>query len=456
MSYDGLNRPTAKTYAGGSAATPGVTYCYDGAGLNPATQTCGAASATGSVLGRLTGIGTSASTTNFTGVSNRGFVLSSKQTVGGTDYVFPNYSYTFTGELSEVTYPSGRQVNYSFDSAGRVSGVTGVLSGVNTNYIPSSPGVQYTPFNAIQQMTFGNGLTESWTYNNRLQPMSVTAGYAGTAFLSLGYNYCSPGVTSCPTDNGNLQGQTMTRPNGSWSQTYSYDSLNRLTGASESGTGSWSRGYGYDAYGNRWVTSSAGLPGLSLETPVAQSWYNGNNRINNWSYDAAGNVTQVGSMARSFSYDAENRQVTATVAGTGTTYAYDGEGRRVTKAAGGQTTVYVYDALGELAAEYGQATDNGTVYLTADALGSTRLATKGNAATGASVAQNYDYLPFGEEIGAGTAGRDSTFSAGVYPSAANGPSQRFTGKERDGETGLDYFGARHMSLASGRFTRPVK
>jgi len=31
---------------------------------------------------------------------------------------------------------------------------------------------------------------------------------------------------------------------------------------------------------------------------------------------------------------------------------------------------------------------------------------------------------------------------------------RFTGKERDSETGLDYFGARYMSAAMGRFTSP--
>ena len=29
-----------------------------------------------------------------------------------------------------------------------------------------------------------------------------------------------------------------------------------------------------------------------------------------------------------------------------------------------------------------------------------------------------------------------------------------TGKERDAETGLDYFGARYMSAAQGRFTSP--
>lgn len=33
-------------------------------------------------------------------------------------------------------------------------------------------------------------------------------------------------------------------------------------------------------------------------------------------------------------------------------------------------------------------------------------------------------------------------------------SQQFTGKERDAETGLDYFGARYMPSAQGRFTSP--
>jgi RHS repeat-associated protein len=32
--------------------------------------------------------------------------------------------------------------------------------------------------------------------------------------------------------------------------------------------------------------------------------------------------------------------------------------------------------------------------------------------------------------------------------------QKFTGKERDGETGLDYFGARYFSKAQGRFGSP--
>jgi RHS repeat-associated protein len=192
-----------------------------------------------------------------------------------------------------------------------------------------------------------------------------------------------------------------------------------------------------------------------LETPTAQSWYNGNsNQISTWGYDAAGNITHVGSMTRNFTYDVENRQASATIGGATSMYTYDAEGRRVTKTGGSQTTVYVYDAFGHLTAEYGSTPISGTLYLTSDTLGSTRLTTTGNSTSGASLGQNFDYRPFGEEIGASWAGRDATFSPDSYPSAPSDPSMRFTGKERDAETGLDFFGARYMSGAEGRFTGP--
>src|ERR1041385_7321571 len=60
----------------------------------------------------------------------------------------------------------------------------------------------------------------------------------------------------------------------------------------------------------------------------------------------------------------------------------------------------------------------------------------------------HDYLPFGEELGAGTGGR--TTAQGY--SASDGIRQQFTSKERDNETGLDYFGARYYASTQGRFT----
>lgn len=93
-------------------------------------------------------------------------------------------------------------------------------------------------------------------------------------------------------------------------------------------------------------------------------------------YDTSGHQMAITSASRSFTYDAENRQIQATIAGTVTAYAYDSDGRRVEKSVSGASpTVYVYDAQGQLAAEYGGQVPStaGTVYLTADHLGSTRL-----------------------------------------------------------------------------------
>jgi len=106
----------------------------------------------------------------------------------------------------------------------------------------------------------------------------------------------------------------------------------------------------------------------------------------------------------------------------------------------------VYDVLGELAAEYNTTTPPpspcpvATCYLTADHLGSTRVMT---TSTGSVVAR-HDYVPFGEELFI-----SNRTTALNY--AADALSEKFTGKERDAETGLDFFGARYMSGAQGRF-----
>ncbi|HYM01279.1 MAG TPA: RHS repeat-associated core domain-containing protein, partial [Blastocatellia bacterium] len=89
-----------------------------------------------------------------------------------------------------------------------------------------------------------------------------------------------------------------------------------------------------------------------------------------------------------------------------------------------------------------------TSYLTTDHLGSTRVVTDQNGA----VESRHDYLPFGEEIQAmpdlQATGRSSVAGYG----ASDDTTQRFTSKERDTESGLDYFGARYYSSSQGRFS----
>jgi RHS repeat-associated protein len=65
-----------------------------------------------------------------------------------------------------------------------------------------------------------------------------------------------------------------------------------------------------------------------------------------------------------------------------------------------------------------------------------------------NVKARYDYLPFGEEIPSTVGGRSGVAGYG----ASDGIRQKWTGKERDSESGLDYFLARYYSSAQGRFT----
>jgi RHS repeat-associated protein len=78
------------------------------------------------------------------------------------------------------------------------------------------------------------------------------------------------------------------------------------------------------------------------------------------------------------------------------------------------------------------ATAQAVEYYHLDGLGSVRAVTD----QGGAVIERHDYLPFGEE---------------VSPPGGAQPRQ-FTGKERDAETGMDYFGARYYSGKRGRFT----
>lgn len=79
-------------------------------------------------------------------------------------------------------------------------------------------------------------------------------------------------------------------------------------------------------------------------------------------------------------------------------------------------------------------------------MGSTRLVSD---ASGAVVAR-HDYLPFGEELPTLFGNRSSV--AGY--SNTDDTRQKFTGKERDSESGFDNFEARYNSSPMGRFLSP--
>lgn len=157
-------------------------------------------------------------------------------------------------------------------------------------------------------------------------------------------------------------------------------------------------------------------------------------------------------VGRTMAYDADSRMTAyndiPAMSSNNRNYGYDGEGRRVRKSTtSGIDTVYVYDAFGRLAAEYklSFSLPVGIQFRTTDHLGSTRLVTD----YGAAVLSRHDYSPFGEEIPAGLGGRSTSMGYGQP-----GLTQKFTAKERDAESGIDYFGARYTASSMGRFDTP--
>ena len=284
-----------------------------------------------------------------------------------------------------------------------------------------------------------SNMWEHTLFNARLQPTEIGLGTtaADSSKLKLEYSY---GTTN---NNGNVLTQKITIGANVINQSYTYDGVNRLGTAAE--TGAWSQSYGYDQYGNRAVSGYVPNPTL---TPQSLSAFNATtNQITmaGTIYDNAGNQTR-DSAGSSFGYDAENRQVSCTVSGVTSAYAYNGEGHRITKTTGGATTLFVYNIGGQLVAEYttGAPQGSGTSYLTTDHLGSTRVVSDASG----NVKARHDYLPYGEEVATTWSGR-----SGISGYAATDSTrQRFTQKERDSESGLDYFGARYYSSAQARFT----
>jgi RHS repeat-associated protein len=593
--YDALNRITGKAYSAQTctsgqlpAGTASATYIYDDPTVGWQLT---------NVIGRLVEDNTydqpggAQRSLNIYNYDPMGRIITFEQGCGGGDCTDPPSSFavytydlagdvtslhTFEGTIYDITY------NYTYNTAGQPTLLISSLSDAQHPGTLAS-GVTYYPTGAIQQISYGNGLTGTHVYNNRLQPCRANVNSSGATLqkctdaasagsmqdFSYSYNAgtndngnvagitqyvpvvlnaamfsqsgfasgdywpgeIADGYTGCcgwQTDNeatgawlqvdlgtakpligirvyastpgyaGNWSIQysddasnwstasssfvpsqqgwnwqawasvgahrywrlylTNTPGRGAWltelefvstsTRSYSYDSLNRLTGMnspSDTCTGlTWS----YDAWANRLSqTGTGGTCNSNSVTALA------NNQISGYSYDAAGNLTSDG--VHTYTYDAENRIISVD-AGVTARFVYDAQGRRVGKLTndGEQWQNYLYGTHGEvlsestlsragygwpaayayfggqLLAEYENST---TEFVHHDHLGSTRLMTQVDE----TIYDSMDYLPFGEQI-----------------TGSWGSTHKFTGKERDSETGLDNFGARYYAGNAGRFMTP--
>jgi RHS repeat-associated protein len=453
---DAVNRITQKAYSDNT--TPTAQFLYDTASTNGVVLA--------NPIGRLSRSNTSVVESLFS-YDPVGRVVTYMQTTPEHNSIAfsPSYTYDLAGHVTSFTNGLGVTFSYSVDGAGRTTQVAGlndppqypeVLAAVN-----SSTG--FWPNSAVRDVLLGNGLTQTSVLNNRLQPCrlnvnsSATALGACTAAIPSGsvqdFNY----QYGTPEDNGNVWSWTAVGQQ-TFSRSYTYDMLNRLSTMSDSATNQTCKGLSwvYDAWGNRTAQNVTSGTCVAPQTPV-----NTNNQLSTsgYTYDAAGNLTADG--FHTYTYDAENR-LTTVDGGSTATYSYDAIDHRVEKTTSAGYLDYLYDLAGNVEGEWQvisgytgpkahYAYMNGglvseyiagtTYFVHTDHLGSTRLVT----GVTQSLIDNMDYLPYGEQI-----------------SGSSSISHKFTDKERDPETastagglnGLDNFEARYMTSRLGRFMSP--
>jgi len=165
----------------------------------------------------------------------------------------------------------------------------------------------------------------------------------------------------------------------------------------------------------------------------------------NYSYDAAGNLTNDG--PHTYQYDSGNRLVSVD-SGSNASYAYDHQNRRYKKIVGSSVTHYVWEGA-QVIAEHNGSTGavlvdyiyNGSRMI-AKVAGSTTnyflsdlLSVRVTLDTSGNVLGRQAHLPFGEEFGA----------------TGTQEKHHLTNYERDGQSGSDYAVNRYYSAGVGRF-----
>lgn len=283
---------------------------------------------------------------------------------------------------------------------------------------------------------------------------------------------------------------------------YQYDNLNRLAASTAGSNGTYagqSMCWSYDNFGNRTNQATSNQPfinavgsacqpaGGATYLPKGLTYASSDNHITttpglpnglpggtgtwpgNGIYDAAGNVIKDGE--NEYLYDAESR-ICAVHGPDGITgYLYNADGLRVGKGSlssmncdvntngyqatseyilglgGEQMTEMSLEGGGREVAEHTNVTANGSLIATYDALGwhlyfndplGTRRAQIGYAG---ALEQYCQSLPYGDALS-------------CTGSISSPTEHHFTGKERDTESGLDYFGARYYASPMGRWMSP--
>ena len=364
-------------------------------------------------------------------------------------------TYSYDGVGNQLSYcDSGGTTTYAYDPDNRLlsiaepGGSCGSTPSLCTTFGYNTDGNRTT-------ITFPGGAIQTTVFDNAQNVTSVVGkSSTGSALTSFSYTYTN-GANDLPM----VQTAIENDPVASNTYSYSYDALNRLSGASVTSGGGSSYAYTYDA-DNNLLTRAVGSATTTYAYNAADQlcWsYSGTSSngcssapggATTYSFDADGNETG-NSTGAWLSYNPKNQTTSITYGGTtlsGLSYSDQGEQNRVAAGAttfdntavgptiatsGSTSTYYLRDDIGNV---IGERQGSAHYYFLTDREGSVVAVITGD---GQTVADRYGYDPYGSR----------TYSSGTV----NNPFG-YAGGYTD-PTGLIKFGTRYYDPATSRWTQ---
>jgi RHS repeat-associated protein len=328
---------------------------------------------------------------------------------------------------------------YTYDLLNRVTKLTQGGTGVQTKRVEMA----YNAVNQLTSLSRFSGVNPvvdtSYVYDNNQRLIQLSHKKGASTVASYDYSY----------DAADKLASTISSSDGT--SNYSYDSTNQLTGASH--TSQVNEAYAYDANGNR--TSGGTVTGVNNQL-LSDGTYS-------YQYDGEGNRTKRTEISTGkvteYVWDYRNRLASVLFKDTGGSvtktidYIYDGNNQRIGKRIDGAVTeryvidrnqiALVFDGAGSQTHRYlygtqidqvlADETATSMVWALADNQGTVKDLVDNSGV----VVNHVSYDSFGQVVAQSNASVEFRYG--------------YTGREQDGETGLDYYRARYYDSANGRF-----
>ena len=318
--YDALNRVLTST----SGSLTEITYTYDtdrDGYLYEVTDHAGTHTFTRNEAGELT---------------------SRTSVVAGTSMTV-SYTYDTMGRVDVMTYPSGLNVDYDYDSVGDLSGIRASSAGLSERDVVYD--VESLPWGPVGAYTYGNGELRQSSYDLGYRRSSLSSGAHFSRYL--GYDA-----------NGNLT------QIGTGFRNFTYDEMDRLASA-DGPDGNYD--YDYDLNGNRiWHELDGSRTDYNYSYSRTRLITRTGAMSETRAYDANGNTTQIGSQY--FDHDDANRLWRYRYGSQTVTYAHSAFGERMLKTEGTTETRFLYDGA-SLVHERQGSTERDYIYLEGEVVG---------------------------------------------------------------------------------------